>query len=233
MHVTFDHSRPETDNITTYFFEPEKPVDYVAGQFIELYIPHDNPDDRGIKRWFTLSSAPSDKLLSITTKHAKRSSTFKQALAALEPGTRLKMAEPMGDFVLPRDASRPLVFIAGGIGVTPFHSMLQQLAADKEHRQIRMLYGVPTENEIIFQDTFDAANQHVTVMVENPSPEWGGERGTITVDEIIGLEEPSDDSLIYVSGPEPMVESLTKQLIARGFGQQQVVSDYFPNYPTI
>lgn len=233
MHVTFDHSRPETDNITTYFFEPEKPVDYVAGQFIELYIPHDNPDDRGIKRWFTLSSAPSDKLLSITTKHAKRSSTFKQALAALEPGTRLKMAEPLGDFVLPRDASRPLVFIAGGIGVTPFHSMLQQLAADKEHRQIRMLYGVPTENEIIFQDTFDATNQHVTVMVENPSPEWGGERGTITVDEIIGLEEPSDDSLIYVSGPEPMVESLTKQLIARGFGQQQVVSDYFPNYPTI
>lgn len=62
MQVVFDHSKDEAANITTFFFRPEKPVQYTAGQFIELTIPHENPDDRGQKRWFTLSSSPTDEV---------------------------------------------------------------------------------------------------------------------------------------------------------------------------
>jgi len=233
MQAVLDHSQAEADNIITYFFRTEKPLDYIAGQFIELTIPHDNPDDRGIKRWFTLSSAPSDELISITTKHAAESSSYKTALNNLESSDTVTISEPMGDFVLPTDPTRPLIFIAGGIGITPFHSMLRQLKNDDESRPIQFLYGVPNENEIIFQETFVANNQHVTVVVEQPTAEWGGERGSITIDKIIGLEEPNADSLIYVSGPEPMIEQLTNDLTSHGFSQSQVVSDYFPNYQQI
>src|ERR1700722_16878985 len=146
MQVFFDHSAPEADNIKTFYFRPEKPVHYTAGQFIELTIPHKNPDKRGIKHWFTLSSPPTDELLSITTKFAgDQSSSFKKALFKLKPGTELRMADPMGDFVLPKLIQTPLIFVAGGIGITPFHSMLSWLAATGEVRPIKLLYAVRVE----------------------------------------------------------------------------------------
>jgi NAD(P)H-flavin reductase len=111
--------------------------------------------------------------------------------------------------------------------------MLKQMVYDGEQRPIHFLYGVPNENEIIFQDTFDDAGVHVTVVVDQPSASWGGERGQITIEKVVGLEAPTTDSLIYVSGPEPMVEDLTKRLRAHGFGQNQVISDYVANYTGI
>src|SRR4051812_27426879 len=103
MQVTLDHSKDEAANIRTFFFKPESAVQYTAGQYIELTVPHDNPDERGTKHWFTLSSSPTDEFLTITTKFAgDKSSTFKKSLFGLEPGTKLHMSEPMGDFVLPK-----------------------------------------------------------------------------------------------------------------------------------
>lgn len=234
MQVIFDHSAPEADNIKTFYFKPESPVHYTAGQFIELTVPHKNPDKRGIKHWFTLSSSPTDELLSITTKFAgDKGSTFKKALFKLEPGTELHLADPMGDFVLPKLIQTPLVFVAGGIGITPFHSMLAWLATTHETRPIRLLYAVRNEDEIIFQETFDKAGQHATIVVSQPSAAWGGERGQLTAELILGLEKPSDDTLIYISGPEPMVESLEKDLKKAGISKRQLVLDFFPGYPGV
>lgn len=205
---------------------------YTAGQFIELTLKHPHPDKRGIKHWFTLSSPPTDNLLSITTKFAgqDKSSSFKKALFTLKPGTKLLMSDPMGDFVLPKLIQTPLVFVAGGIGITPFHSILEWLAATGEQRPIKLLYGVNNEDEIIFQDTFDKTGQHATVVISNPSPAWGGERGRLSADLILGLEKPSENTLVYVSGPEPMVESLEKDLKKAGLQKHQLVLDFFPNY---
>src|SRR5258708_897456 len=126
MHIKLESIKPVGQNVKTFWFQPPKGFTYTAGQFIELYIPHDNPDERGIKHWFTLSSSPTEPLISITTKYAgKKSSTFKQHLFVLKPGAELYAVEPMGDFVLPQDKSIPLIFVAGGIGVTPFRSMVK------------------------------------------------------------------------------------------------------------
>lgn len=231
MQVVFDHSRDEAANITTFYFKPERPVQYTAGQFIELTLPHTNPDERGIKRWFTLSSSPYDDLLSITTKFApEHGSSFKKALRRMHPGHELLMSDPMGDFVLPKLIQTPLVFVAGGIGITPFHSILTWLAQTGEERPIRLLHAVRTEDEIIFQDTFDKAGQHATIVVSEPTPAWGGERGSLSAELILGLEKPSDDTLVYVSGPEPMVEKLETDLTRAGLKKSQFVGDFFPNY---
>ena len=230
MRVKLDHTRQEAENITTFFFRPEKPVHYTAGQFIELTVPHSHPDERGQKHWFTLSSSPTDELLSITTKFAgDTSSSFKKHLFKLAPGAELKMSDPMGDFVLPKLVQTPLIFVAGGIGLTPFHSIFEWLAATKEQRDIKFIYGVRNEDEIIFQETFDKLGIKPTIVVSDPSPAWGGERGRITSELILGLGKPTEDALIYVSGPEPMVESLEKDLKDAGYGKQ-FVGDYFPNY---
>jgi ferredoxin-NADP reductase len=231
MQVVFDHHQDEAKNIRTFYFKPETPLKYTAGQYIELALPHANPDNRGQKRWFTLSSSPTDDLLSITTKFAaEHGSTFKKTLRQLQPGNKVSMIGPMGDFVLPKLLQTPLVFVAGGIGITPFHSMLSWLTAYNEERPITMLYGVNSEDEIVFQETLDSANQHVTIVVANPSPAWGGERGRITAELIMGIGAPSEERLVYVSGPEPMTESLSKDLIRSGLNKQQLVLDEFPNY---
>jgi ferredoxin-NADP reductase len=235
MKITLDHTRPEAENIRTFFFKPERPVRYTAGQYTELHIPHPKTDDRGDKRWFTLSSSPEDEFLSITTKYAgdDKSSSFKKTLFKLKPGTELDVAEPMGDFVLPKLIQTPLVFIAGGIGITPFHSILEWLRATHEKRPIKLLYGVRSEDEIVFQDTFKAAGVEPTIVVSEASDAWGGERGRIDAELILGLEKPSDDTLIYVSGPEPMVQSLAKELHGAGVNKNQIVTDEFPNYLSI
>jgi ferredoxin-NADP reductase len=231
MNVTFDHSEPESRYITTLYFKPEYPIRYTAGQFIELTVPHKHPDSRGIKRWFTLSSSPMRELLSITTRYSgKESSSFKKTLFALKPGAMLHMSDPMGDFVLPKLIQTPLIFVAGGIGVTPMHSMLQWLSDAHESRPIKFIYGIRSEEELLFQKTFDDVNQHVTVVVAEPLPAWGGERGQLSAELILGLEKPSDDTLIYISGPEGMVETLFKDLAKEGIKKDHLVGDYFPGY---
>jgi ferredoxin-NADP reductase len=230
MRAIFDHAEQETEHIWTFWFRPEKPLEYSAGQYTELYLPHENADDRREKRWFTLSSAPGGELVSITTKHSEPSSTFKDALFGLQPGAPVDLAEAMGDFVLPKDAARPLVFVAGGIGLTPFHSIVSWLNDHGEKRDIKFLYSVRNESEIIFQDTFDAGEIVPTIVIAEPSSTWTGKTGRLSAEMILGLEKPADNALIYVSGPEPMTEALETQLKTAGLHEDQLVLDFFPNY---
>jgi ferredoxin-NADP reductase len=231
MRAVFDHHHDEATNITTFYFRPETPLKYTAGQFVELSVPHPHPDSRGEKRWFSLSSSPTDDLLSITTKFTQEGgSSFKQALRNLRAGDTVTISEALGDFVLPKLLQTPLVFVASGIGITPFHSMLTWLSATNEQRPIKMLYAVMSEEEIIFQDTLAKAHQHATVVVNSPSAAWGGEQGPLTPELIMGIAQPTEDSLVYLSGPEPVVEKLANNLLHRGIKKHQLVLDLFPNY---
>ena len=231
MKATFHHSEPEAPNIRTFYFVPQEPMQYTAGQYTRLTLDHTHADDRGIRRWFTLSSSPTDEYLTITTKMTpKTGSTFKKALFKLKEGTEVDMASPMGDFVLPKLIQTPLIFVAGGIGITPFHSMFRYLTYIDEKRPIQFIYGVRSEDEIIFQKDMDDAGIHATIVVSEPSPAWGGERGRITAEMIIGLKQPDDDTLIYLSGPEPMLEALEEDLKKHGIKGDQIVTDFFPGY---
>jgi ferredoxin-NADP reductase len=232
MKVEFKYSEEEADNIRTFFFKPEKPIKYTAGQYVELSLDHPNPDNRGKKRWFTLSSSPEEELISITTKYAAdKPSSFKKHLFKLSEGDVLDLNGPMGDFVLPKLIQIPLIFVAGGIGITPFHSILEWLSSVEEERPIKLLYAVKSEEEIIFQDTFTRANVYPTIIVGEASAAWGGERGHLSAEMILGLSDFTEDSLIYVSGPEPMVEKLEKDIKGAGVAKHQLVLDFFPNYP--
>lgn len=223
MKVTFSHFEPIADNITSFYFESESPMRYVAGQFIELTLPHKNPDKRGTQRWFTLSSSPTESGLAITTKRANPSSSFKKVLWGLKPGDKVEMSSPMGDFVLPKDKSKPLVFVAGGIGITPFHSMVKWLSDQNEKRSIQLIYTVHAEHELSFLPLFKSFDLELNVIV--------GQK--ITGEKIISLTNGLNSKQIYVSGPEPMAESLVSQLKELGLRSEQIIGDYFPNYESL
>lgn len=232
MQAVFDHSQKEGSNIQTFFFKPERTMQYTAGQFAEWRLPHPNPDSRGTRRWFTISSSPNDEFITFSTRiQDKAGSSFKHALATLQPGDEIQVSDAMGDFVLPKLIQTPLLFVAGGIGITPFHSILSGLAQTGEERDIKMLHAVRNEDDIIFQDTFEKAGVKPTIIVDQPSSAWGGERGQLSAEKIIGLGQPAEDSLIYISGPEPLVEKLEKDLTKAGINKSQLVLDFFPNYP--
>lgn len=230
--IKFVKSQPENYNVRTFWFQPEVPLQYTAGQFIEIFLPHDNTDDRGIKRWFTLSSSPTDELISITTKYAgSQASSFKKHLFEMKPGTELKMVEPMGDFVLPADTSIPLIFVAGGLGITPFHSMIKWLSDTGEKRQIKALLAFNSPQDILFEPMFRQYGAEVAVLVSKADDDWPGETGHLTAEKILNfIGETVENYRLYVSGPELMVESLETDLLNNGANKNQLVLDFFPGY---
>jgi ferredoxin-NADP reductase len=231
MLVTFDHAAAEADNFRTFWFKPEKPVRYQAGQFTEIRLLHEDPDDRGDKRWFTLSSSPNDEMVSITTRlDPERPSSFKRALLALKPGDKLDFAEPMGDFVLPMKKDIPIVFVAAGIGITPMHSMIKWLLGTGESRDVSLFYAAHSRQDLAFKDLFSRAPIKFETILKQPPSGWTGMTGRLTTDTIAELPGVMENALVYLSGPEPMVEQFYKELKQRGVPEHRLVTDYFPGY---
>ena len=222
MKVTFVNSVNIARNIYKFSFQADKKPKHIAGQFIELYLPHENKDNRGDKRWFTLSSSPTEEYLAITTKFAgENGSSFKKTLKNLAPGTELNMASPMGDFVLPKDRSIPLVFVAGGIGCTPFHSITKYLIDTGEKRDITLIYNANSPEDIAFKDDFDYYAERFIQIT--------GQR--LTGQKILDLAGPSEKNrYFYLSGPEPMIENLQKELKNLGINRKNIFTDFFPGY---
>jgi ferredoxin-NADP reductase len=223
-----------TDDISTYWFRPEKPFMFVAGEYTELYLPHADADSHGERRWFSFSSSPTDALFSITTKFGRTDhSSFKKHLQILKPGSRHHFADPMGDFVLPKNKDIPLLFIAAGIGVTPIYSMVRHLGNTHEKRNVSILYAVRIENDLVFADTLQAyAQENYTPIVTEPGSSWQGETGRITAERILKTLGNASDVNIYMSGPEQMIESLRRDLINKGITSHRIVSDNFLGYTT-
>lgn len=210
------------DNVWAFRFQPSKPLIWIAGQYVRVELPHENPDEEGTKRWFTNSAAPFEGIMQITTRVTK--STFKQALSKLEVGGELRLIEnPEGDFVW-QDSDLPIIFIAAGIGVTPFRSILKQRAHDQLPLNVTLIYGSRTE-DVPFKEElaeWSAAHPAFTLRYIVGEP--------LTAKKLVELEPNLNQSLVYISGPEPMVEALGVELIRQGLPEAQFKRDDFPNY---
>ena len=233
MRAKFIRNVFENDNTVSFYFQPEADFSWIAGQYTEIHLPHDKVDSRGTQRLFTITNLSEDGFVSIATRTNGQASSYKRKLLNLQPGDMVTMSEPMGDFILPRDATIPLVFVAGGIGITPFVSIFRDLYAREQQRDIHFLYALHTEADIIFQDTYTKASIHTTVFVSEPSHEWSGERGRLTGDRVLKTSAPSPHALFYLSGPERMIETLQKELLSLGIEQRQIVTDFFHGYEPV
>lgn len=220
-----------------FWFKPSVPLVYKAGQFLEWTLPHAKPDSRGVRRYFTIASSPTEKDILLVTKFAPRKgSSFKDALSHLPAGESLYADGLEGDFVLPSDTTVPLVFIAGGIGVTPFRSMIKYLIDTNEHRNITLLYSVRSESELVFRDVFDNAKQVGVIskyIITGTSASSINNNETITPALIKECVKDVKTPLYYVSGPELMVKAFYTMLIKMGISPKSIKHDYFPGYESL
>ncbi|HLZ14940.1 MAG TPA: SRPBCC domain-containing protein [Candidatus Saccharimonadales bacterium] len=209
-------------NAWSFRFEPSAPLHWTAGQYIWVELPHDNPDAEGTRRWFTISAAPYEGVVEITTRITP--TTFKQALNNLPAGGELELLEkPDGDFVW-QETDLPRVFVAGGIGITAFHSILKQRVHEQKPIPVTLFYGNRDE-QIPFKAELEAwaaehPEFHVQYLTGMP----------LTADAVAELQPDINTSLVYISGPEAMVKALGDQLIANGLPQAQLRLDALPQY---
>ena len=215
------------------WFEPFKKFDFIPGQFLEWTLAHEKNDSRGVRRFFTIASSPTEPLIRLVTKDNAKPSTFKKALLNLNRGDEIVVSGLEGDFVLPSKDDK-FVFIAGGVGITPYLSITKYLLDSKIKKNIVLLLANKTPDEIAFQEEFKAVEQiglkTINVVTEDPTSNWTGPKGFITK-EIIEQNIPDyADRLFYISGPEPMVMAYEKMLSKMGVSKNRVKRDYFPGY---
>lgn len=238
MRAKLDHVDEVAKNIKMFWFTPDHKPDQIPGQFVELRLKHPKPDNRGDSRWFTLTSSPTEDKIAITTKFigeplGSDNSSFKKALLAIKPGQEIMFTEPMGDFTLPSNKSIPLVFVAGGIGVTPMRSMVKWLHDRGEKRDIQVIYAANTLEEVAFADLFKDYGAKLDIVPSKPPANWKGPAGRLNGEKVKDIAGKLDGKLIYLSGPEPMTEALSKNLAANGISKKQIITDFFPGYTGI
>src|SRR5260370_1410080 len=119
---------------------------------MEFTLAHPHSDSRGNRRYFTLASSPTENLVHLGIRFYDQGSSFKQAMFQMNGKTQFVAAQIAGDFTLPTDPSQKLVFIAGGIGITPFRSMLKYLLDTHQRRDIVMFYANRRVDEIVYKD---------------------------------------------------------------------------------
>lgn len=205
---------------------------YIAGQYMELTVPHKKADQRGQRRMFTIASSPLDHTIRFGIKIPDTHSSFKASLAKLTPNQVITATKTSGDFILPKHPDTPLLWIAGGIGITPFVSFARELSRDKKTRDIVLVYAVSSNKEVAYLDVFKKANIKVIVVTPDSKPLKKGVTQVtapyITADILSLSVEDIARRRVYVSGP-PIMVNHTKKL-ARKLGARSVKTDYFTGY---
>lgn len=219
---------PLSEHATEYRFEPARPLAFEAGQYLELHLPH-RADIRGTRRTFSIASAPESAIadsgdaeaaprVAIGMRTPEGGSSFKAALAQLEPGTRIAVTQVAGDFVLPRDPAVPLLMVAGGIGITPFASQLASLAARGEQRDILLVVVSSNPGEVLYREAAEAAGARIV----EASPDQ------LTPDALRELVPDLAARRGFVSGAPSLVAAARTAL--RRVGVRRVHTDYFAGY---
>lgn len=221
MLLTLQSKKKEVPGVISFIFRPEKAIFWRAGQFMQYSLGDD-------KRYFTISSAPHEQHIMLTTRlDPNKCSDFKKTLYNLKPGQTIEATGPHGSFVLEdpsqnyvfSDEAAKLCFIAGGIGITPFRSILLDLSHQKLPINITLVYANRDQN-IVFKDELEKlVKVHYFI-------------GDNHIDEN-ALRPLTSDVRYLVSGPEPFVLILEKILSNLGVLDENIMRDYFPGYDRI
>lgn len=222
-----------TPTTVEFSFHPRRRLRFAPGQYLELTLPHKHADNRGLRRVFSIASAPNrPELIKIGTKVPAEASTFKRALGGLTEGDVITATSVSGDFVLPHDAAAPLLLVAGGIGITPFISQLENLPAS-HGRDITVIYSVSDPSEIGYRTTLEASGARVVVVSAQPVTDlphhWQSVQARRIDLPILERTVPDiNHRHVLISGPPQMVDGVGQ--LAKTLKARSVRTDYFSGY---
>lgn len=228
----------------TMEFELEKPsgFEFKAGQYAEItWIDPPETDAEGNARVFSMVTAPDDDSLMFTTR--LRDTAFKRVLRQLPIGSKVKLDGPFGDFTLHNKATRPAILLAGGIGITPFHSIILRAARQKSAHKITLFYSNRHPKDAPFLDELrgiEKENPNFTFVptmtgVSKSQDKWSGETGHIDWDMLkrhaaTASGDSGADPIYYIAGPPAMVKDLRAMLNNAGVDDDDIRAEGFDGY---
>ena len=224
----------------TMAFHLRKPsgFDFKPGQAIDviLTLKASATEDQSTRHTFSIVSAPFQNDLVIATR--MRDSAYKRALRSMSVGSPLAIDGPSGSLGLHKDPARAGILIAGGIGITPFMSMLRQAAKDQRQQRLILLYSNRRPEDAAFLaelQQLEGKNPNfrlvatMTQMHASHLP-WAGQTGLITAELVGSAVGDLSAPIFYVAGPPGMVETMRQTLNRAGIDDDDIRSEAFYGY---
>ncbi len=210
-------------------------VDFRPGQyfFVTLLDPA-YQDEKGPRRHISVVTSPSERgVLGLATR--LRDSAFKRSLQELELGAEVEVEPPKGKFALPEDTSRPYVFVAGGIGITVFRSMLRHIEEESLPYRVTLVYSNRNRAEAAFLDELERLAERLPgfrlVLTMTQDPGWEGESRRIDARFFRDhLGDALNESTYLVAGPPGMVAAMQQALAAAGVADENVIAERYSGY---
>jgi ferredoxin-NADP reductase len=210
-------------------------VDFTPGQYFWVTLldpPYD--DERGPRRHISVVTSPNERgVLGLCTR--LRDSAFKRSLAELPVGAEVEVEEPKGNFLLPKDTSRPYVFVAGGIGITVSRCMLRYIAEERLPHRVTLVYSNRDRESAAFLDELLELERNIPslalVLTMTDDPAWDGESRRVGPELLRDrLGERWRDLTYLITGPPGMVDGVLATLKRAGVAEEQLFPDRFSGY---
>jgi ferredoxin-NADP reductase len=222
---------------TAFYFEKPEDFEFQAGQFFNFTLlnPGDT-DPEGNTRALSIASAPHERNLMVAMR--LRTTAFKRTLNSLPLGTELLLQGPYGSMILSRNTTWPAVLLAGGIGITPFRSLIRDAAESLSPRKILLFYSVRVPEEAAFLEELREMEHRkmrykFVCTVTQPKKsrmDWRGQIGRISI-ELLSKWIPDLSLPLYcIAGPPGMVTGVRQMLIGARVAEEDIRSEEFYGY---
>lgn len=223
-----------SDRVYNYVFRPDRQFKYLPGQYMEWTLAGVPYDSRGNRRSLTIASSPTETSIQIGLKYHTPPSAYKTTFASLKPGDTVYASQLQGDFTLNGNERSKLAFIAGGIGITPFRSMIKYLTDTKQRCDIILLYVVPDAAEFAYVRDLKAAAtvgiRTIPIVTNLDYQADGVVTAKLNAKTISQLIPDYAERLFYISGPNTMVDATKGYLTDLRVPLTSIRTDHFSGY---
>lgn len=235
--VKLERRQQVAEGTMAFCFGKPAGFEFAGGQSIDVtLINPPQTDAEGNTRALSLASAPHEPYLMVATR--LRDTAFKRTLKTLEPGTEVKIEGPFGSMTLHRKTNRPAVILAGGIGITPFRSMLVQATKANTGHSLFLFYSNRRPEDAAFlAELQELARQHTNFTLvatmtnlEKSQAVWTGEKGHISIDMVMKYVSDLADPIYYTAGPPALVAAMKEMLNEAGVDEDDINSEDFSGY---
>jgi ferredoxin-NADP reductase len=208
--------------------------EYRPGAYFWVELPdRGHVDEKGLRRHISLATSPTERGVGGLATRV-RDSAFKQTLAELELGDEVQVEEPKGSFLLPEDTDADYVFVAGGIGITVFRSMLRFIADEQLPYRITLVYSNRDRESAAFLDELEELERRIdglrVVLTMTDEEGWEGETRHLDAAVLAELLGGLDGKIFLVAGPPQMAQAVAGSLKGSGLPEERVLADKFSGY---
>jgi glycine betaine catabolism B len=221
----------EAKDTKSFIFQPEKAILFSPGQYLYYTLPKLNyPDAKGATRHFTIASSPTEDGLMLTTK-IRAESGYKKTLDELPMGSFVEIQEPNGTFFFDEGETEPHVFLAGGVGITPFRSMIKYVVDKKIKTPIYLIYSNSDESTTFKKELDEITKSNPNIKVHYVVSSIEGHLDQTKIDSIIGSWNLKNIKFTWwICGPPPFTSAMEDILSKMKVPGGQIRSEKFTGY---